>query len=115
MNKLKTFDSSYFIGKSHFGEDGTQNYLVFHPMDRYCKMITNTDDISSWKSTGLSSESIKPPAISDNSLTPALIYYGTKTRVKFTGRCLKQSKISYNHGKVVNINIVYELGTSSSH
>ena len=30
LNKLKTFDSGYFIGKSHFGEDGTQNYLVFH-------------------------------------------------------------------------------------
>ena len=29
LNKLKTFDSSYFIGKSRFGEDGTQNYLVF--------------------------------------------------------------------------------------
>ena len=29
MNKLKTFDSSYFISKSHFEEDGTQNYLVF--------------------------------------------------------------------------------------
>ena len=27
--KLKTFDSSYFIGKSHFEEDGTPNYLVF--------------------------------------------------------------------------------------
>ena len=26
LNKLKTFDMSYFIGKSHF-EDGTQNYL----------------------------------------------------------------------------------------
>ena len=25
LNKLKTFDSSYFIGKSHFEEDGTQN------------------------------------------------------------------------------------------
>ena len=24
LNKLKTFDSSYFIGKSHFGEDGTK-------------------------------------------------------------------------------------------
>ena len=24
LNKLKTFDSGYFIGKSHFGEDGTQ-------------------------------------------------------------------------------------------
>ena len=29
LNKLRTFDSSYFIGKSHFEEDGTQNYLVF--------------------------------------------------------------------------------------
>ena len=24
LNKLKAFDSSHFIGKSHFGEDGTQ-------------------------------------------------------------------------------------------
>ena len=47
FNKLKTFDSCYFIGKSHFGEDGTQNYLVFQPMYRYFKMITNTDYISS--------------------------------------------------------------------
>ena len=29
LNKLKTFDSSYFIGKSHFEENGVQNYLVF--------------------------------------------------------------------------------------
>ena len=84
-------------------------------MYRYFKMITNTDYISSWKSKGLSAESIKPPATSDNSLTPALSYYGTKTRVKFTGSCLKQSKISYTHGKVVNIYIVYELGASGSH
>ena len=32
LNKLKNFDSGYFIGKSQFGEDGTQNYLVFQPM-----------------------------------------------------------------------------------
>ena len=78
-------------------------------------MITNTDYVSSWKSKGLSTESIKPPTTSDNSLTPALNYYSTKIRVKFTGSCLKQSKISYTHGKVVNIYIVYELGASSSH
>ena len=84
-------------------------------MYRYFKMITNTDYISSWKSKGLSAESIKPPTTSDNSLTPALNYYGTKTRVTFTGSCLKQSKISYNHWKVVNIYIVYKLGASSSH
>ena len=29
LNKLKTFDSSYFIRKSHFEEDDVQNYLVF--------------------------------------------------------------------------------------
>ena len=45
----------------------------------YFKTITNTDYISSWKSKGLSSESIKPATISDNSLNPALNYYGTKT------------------------------------
>ena len=93
MNKLKTFDSGYFIGKSHFGKDGTQNYLVFQPMYRYFKMITNTDYISWWKSKGLSNESIKPLTTSDNTLNPALNYYGTKIQVKFTGSCLKQSKI----------------------
>ena len=112
LNKLKTFDSSYFIDKSHFEEDGAQNYLVFQPLNKYFKVITNTDYISSWKSKGLFSESIKPPTTSDNSLTPALSYYGTKTKVALTGSCLK---ISYTHGKVVNIYIVFELGTSSSH
>ena len=38
-NKLKTFDSSYFIGKSHFEEDGTQNYLVFQPLNKSLKVI----------------------------------------------------------------------------
>ena len=62
-------------------------------------MITNIDYISPWKSKGLSAGSIKPPTTSDNSLTPALSYYGTRARVKFTGSCSKQSKISYTHGK----------------
>ena len=44
--KLKTFDSSYFIGKSHFEKDGTQNYLVFQPLNKYFKVITNTDYVS---------------------------------------------------------------------
>ena len=115
FKKLKTFDLSYFIGKSDFGEDCVQNYLVFQPINKYFKVITNTNYVSSWKSKGLSAETIKPPTTSDNSLTPAVSYHGTKTRVKFVGSCLKQPKISYTHGKVVNIYIVYELGASSSH
>ena len=46
FKKLKTFDSSYFRGKSHFEEDGTQNYLVFQPINRYFKVIANTQYIS---------------------------------------------------------------------
>ena len=56
------------------GEDGYQAYLIFQPVYRYFKMITNTNYISSWKSKGLSGESIKPPTTSDNSLTPASYY-----------------------------------------
>ena len=33
ITKLKAFDSSYFRGKSHFQDDGTENYLVFQQMD----------------------------------------------------------------------------------
>ena len=78
-------------------------------------MITSTDYVSSWKSKGLSAKTIKPPATSDNSLTPALSYDGTKTRVKCTGSCLKQPTISYSHRTIVNTYIVYELGASSFH
>ena len=33
LNKLKAFDSSYFIEKSRFEEDGIQNYVVFQPLN----------------------------------------------------------------------------------
>ena len=84
-------------------------------MYKYFKVITNTDYVLSLTSKGLSAESFKSPTISDNSLNPTLNHYGTKIRVTFTGSCLKQSKITYNHGKVVNFYIVYELIVSSSH
>ena len=42
LDKLKTFDSSYFIVKSHFEEDCTQNHLVFQPMYRYFKVFSIT-------------------------------------------------------------------------
>ena len=75
----------------------------------YFKRITNTDYISSWISEGLSGESIKPPSTPNNFLTPSLNYLGTKTRVKFSGSCLKQDKATYNNGNIVNIYIVYEI------
>ena len=37
LKKLQKFDAAYFRGKSHFEEDGTQNYLVFQPIYKYFK------------------------------------------------------------------------------
>ena len=81
MKKLKTFDSSYFIGKSHFDEDGTQNYLVFQPMSKNFKLITSTSSILSWQSKGLSNENTDPPT---TSLSALINYVGNKIRVIFT-------------------------------
>ena len=115
MKKLKTFDSSYFIGKSHFEEDGTQNYLVFQPMYRYFKRIAgagNGSYIYNWQSKGLSDEKINSIKTSNHSLTPKLDYYGTKTRVKPNGICLRQNSVTFNHEKVVRIYNVYEISKS---
>ena len=56
LNKLKTFDSSYFIGKNYFDEDGTQNYLVFQPTHKYFEFVNVNNEwyITPWKFKGLS-------------------------------------------------------------
>ena len=87
-------------------------------MGKYFKLnsvVGVIDRVLSWRSKGISNESIKPPTTSDNSLNPRLSYNDTKIKVKFTGSCLKQPKFMFTHKKVVNIYIVYELGASSSH
>ena len=87
-------------------------------MRKYFKLnsvVNVIDRVLSWQSKGISNESIKPPTTSDNSLNPKLSYYGTKTRVQFTGSCLKQPNFTFTHKKIVNIYIVYELRASSSH
>ena len=35
FKKLQTFDLIYFRGKSHFEEDGAQNYLIFQQISIY--------------------------------------------------------------------------------
>ena len=60
----------------------------------------------------MSDEKINSIKTSNHSVTPSLDYYGTKTRVEFNGSCLKQDKVTFNHGEVVNIYIVYEISKS---
>ena len=60
----------------------------------------------------LSDEKINSMKTSNHSITPNLDYYGTKTRTEFNGSCLKQDSVTFNHGKVVNICIIYEISKS---
>ena len=108
--KLSSLNKKITKNKSKrllIGEDGTQNYLVFQPMYRYFRLITNTSNILSWRSKGLSNENFDPPS---TNFSPSIDYVGNKIGVKFNGSCLKQSnRISYTHGKIVNIYTVYEI------
>ena len=109
---LKTFDSGYFRGKNHFEEGGTQNYIIFQPMYRYFKRLSEVGTgnyIYFWKSKGFSDENITAHTASDYRLNLQVSYLGTKTRLEFKASCLKQDKITYSHGKIINIYIVYEL------
>ena len=115
QQKIETVNSIYFWGKSHFEDDDTQNYIVFQMAYRYFKAISNNDaNILSWKSKELSDESIKPPYPSNKMLNPSLNYVGAKGRVEFKWDCLKKEKISFDHGKVVNIYIVYEINKNDN-
>ena len=117
LKKLKTFDLSYFRGKSHFENNGTQNYLVFFPIKWYFRTVTanySNTNISSWTSKGLSDESMNPLTTSNKFLNPSLDYAGTKVRVKFNGDGLKQKKFTFTHGKIVKIYIVFEVEGSVS-
>ena len=56
LKKLQTFDLIQLREKSHFEEDGTQNYLVFQPTYRYfnrVKGVGSGNYIYSWRSKGL--------------------------------------------------------------
>ena len=98
---------------SRFENDGAENYLVFQKVGRYFKTVSaNDSNFLLWKSKGLSNESIKPPTTPNKILNPSLDFVGTKARVKFNGDCLKQEKITFNHGKIKNIYIVYEIKRS---
>ena len=117
LKKLQKFNAAYFRGKSHFEEDGTQNYLVFQPMYRYFKRIAGAGSgnyIYFWKSKGLSDERLGSITVSNHKFTPELSFYGTKTRAEFKGSCLKQDNVTYNHGKIVNIYIDYEISKNYS-
>ena len=60
----------------------------------------------------MSDERINSITASSYSVTPFLECYGTKMRVEFSGSCWKQGKVTFNHEKIKNTYIVYEINKS---
>ena len=80
--------------------------LYFSECTNISKKISNANNISEWKSKGLSDEVIEPP---DNGLAPTPVYDSKRMYLIFNGGCLKQDEIIYHHDKIVNIYIVYDF------
>ena len=76
------------------------------------RVIDGTDNtvyVHYWQSKGLSDEKIYAPGTSSsNDQASILEYGGGGIRLQFRRDLLKQNKVTYNHGKIVNIYIVYK-------
>ena len=84
-------------------------------MYRYFKRIAGVGTgnyIYYWLSKGLSDEKINSVEMPNDTITPYLSYYGPKPRVELNGSCLKQDKITYTNGIIINI--VYEIAGGHS-
>ena len=57
----------------------------------------------------MSDENITASTTKGYKLNPGLNFFGIKTRIELNGTCFKQDKVTFNHGKVVNIYIAYEI------
>ena len=110
LKNLEKFDAVYFRGRNYFDGDGTQNYLVFQPVYKYFETVGS--ETSSWESKGLYSEKISSVTTSDGRVSK-LLYDNVSIKVKFNGDLLKQNKVTYNHGPIVNIYIVYRLTSTT--
>ena len=72
----------------------------------------NRGGINSWISTGFHNDSKKADLFSVNNSSnnlPALLNQNNRLGVTFKGNYMKQTKLGYAHGTVVNIYIVYSL------
>ena len=73
------------------------------------KYFEKTDNkVSLWKSKGLSEEKIISTTTSTDKSATKTIYDNARIKVRFNGDLLRQNQVTYNHGPVVNIYIVYE-------
>ena len=97
LKKTKKFDSSYFKGKSHFEEDGTQNYLVFQGVYKYFEDVDVSKTLikfhaNSWTSKGLSNEKISSVTGFER---PFIKFTNARIKLKFDESILRQELLTF--------------------
>ena len=95
LKKLENFDAACFRGKNYFGDDGTQNYLVFQQVYKYFEMVDNK--VSSSEPKRLSNEEISSAYTPHANRATKIVYENARIRLKLDGVFLKQDKVTYNH------------------
>ena len=87
-----------------------QSYFLFESKSK--SFNRSGGSISSWISTGIHNGSKSTDLFSvdnSNNNKPTLLNQNNRLGVTFSGNYMKQSKIGYAHGSVVNIYIAYKL------
>ena len=106
-NKLKNHNHDKYITTPEFN---TLAADVFNARLKKANLLTQTNFDNTVSNLGSKIATNKTL----QRLTPLIDYVGNKISLKFSGSCLKQSKLQYTQRTIVNIYSVYELGISGS-
>ena len=79
---------SILNGGKYFSSGIFQNYLVFIPANKYIKYFTGTIRIESWKSNGMSEESIGNITKSVSNFAPTFVDHRVLPDSNFNEHCL---------------------------
>ena len=87
-----------------------QSYFLFGPNSKSFNI--NGGDIHAWISTGIYNDGNNTDLFSvkhSNNNSSTLLNKNNRLGVTFNGNYMKQNKLGYAHGKIINLYIVYEL------
>ena len=99
-------EASFNIGFYYYNQ---QSYFLFESKSK--SFTRNGDAIHEWISTGIHNDSNNTDLFSvnnSNNSSPILLNKNNRLGVTFNGNYMKQNKLGYAHGKIVNLYIVYE-------
>ena len=74
--------------EKYFSLEAFRNYLAFVPAKKYIEYCSSTTSIKSWKSNGMSEESVENISKSDSNLAPIFVDYHLLPEMDFNGHCL---------------------------